>query len=85
MMSLYRNILKQSWQTTWRNKYLWFFGIFAVFLGNAGEYKILSYSLSGDNQSILPAVDKIVQTGIFSKHAFDNIFGIIQTKTLSMI
>ncbi|MEK7557669.1 MAG: hypothetical protein AAB530_00465 [Patescibacteria group bacterium] len=76
-MSLYRNILKQSWQTTWRNKYLWFFGIFAVFLGNAGEYKILSYSLSGDNQSILPAVDKIVQTGIFSKHAFDNIFGIM--------
>ncbi|MBU0897939.1 hypothetical protein KKC67_01825 [Patescibacteria group bacterium] len=81
-MTLYRNILKQSWRTTWRNKYLWFFGIFAVLLGNAGEYKILSHSLMGDDQSILPAIDRIAQTGIFSKHALDNIFGIMSQNPL---
>ncbi|MDO9399275.1 MAG: hypothetical protein Q7T79_01110 [bacterium] len=81
-MSLYRNIFKQSWQTTWRNKYLWFFGVFAILLGSAGEYKILSHSLMGDNQSILPAVDKIVQTGIFSKQALDNIIGMMSQNPL---
>ena len=40
-MSFYRNILKQAWKITWRNKYLWWLGIFAALLGNGGEFEIL--------------------------------------------
>jgi hypothetical protein len=40
-MLSYRQILKQSLKITWRNKYLWFFGLFASFLIPGLEYKIL--------------------------------------------
>ncbi len=36
-MTLYRDILGQSLKSAWHNKYLWFFGLFAALLGNAGE------------------------------------------------
>ncbi|MFH1233225.1 MAG: hypothetical protein V1649_01060 [Patescibacteria group bacterium] len=82
-MLLYRNILKQSWKITWRNKYLWFFGIFAALLGGGGECKILLRSLGEDNQGISPAFDQIAKTGVFSKQAFDNIKEMISQDSLS--
>ena len=41
MTSLYRNIIAKAWETTKRYKFLWLFGFFAAFLGNAAEYKSL--------------------------------------------
>ncbi|KKT07446.1 MAG: hypothetical protein UV78_C0005G0019 [Parcubacteria group bacterium GW2011_GWA2_43_17] len=42
MSSLYRNILKKSWQITKKHLYLWPLGFFVAFLGNGGEYQILT-------------------------------------------
>ncbi len=47
-MTLYRPIIKESWRIMFRNKYLWFFGLFAVLLGNGGEYEIFFRSLSSN-------------------------------------
>ena len=41
MTSLYRDILKKSWQITKKYFYLWPLGLFVSFLGNGGEYQIL--------------------------------------------
>jgi hypothetical protein len=38
---LYRIILRDAWRTTWEYKQLWFWGLFAGLLGNAGEYQFL--------------------------------------------
>ncbi len=53
-MTLYRSIIKSSWRITLRHKYLWFFGLFAVLLGNGGEYEIIFRSIqnSGTSESV---------------------------------
>ena len=53
-MKLYKNIVKDSWRLTFKNKYLWFFGLFAMLLGNGGEYELLFRSIdkSGRTESI---------------------------------
>ncbi|MFA6994858.1 MAG: hypothetical protein WC249_00400 [Patescibacteria group bacterium] len=47
-MFSYRSLLKQAWIITWRNKYLWFLGLFAALVtgGGAWEYQMLSQSLN---------------------------------------
>ncbi len=37
MTSIYRTILRQALKIMWSCKYLWFFGIFAIFLSSGGE------------------------------------------------
>lgn len=49
-MTLYRNIIKESWLTMIRSKYLWFFGLFAMLLGNGGEYEILFRSIDKEEK-----------------------------------
>lgn len=44
---MYRKILKTALKITWRNKYLWFFGLFASLLVGGGEYEILRRGLGG--------------------------------------
>ena len=39
--SVYRRILKKSWQITWQNKFLWLFGFLAALIGNVSIYEIL--------------------------------------------
>lgn len=39
MTSLYRNIIKSSWDIILKYKYLWVFGLFAALIGNAAEYQ----------------------------------------------
>jgi len=47
-MFSYRSILKQAWNISWKNKYLWFFGLFASLAAAGGsiEYKILTQNLN---------------------------------------
>jgi len=41
--SIYRQTLTEAWRITWRHKYLWFFGFFAILLnsGVASGYRVL--------------------------------------------
>jgi len=57
MESLYRSILKKSWQITKKYKFLWVFGIFALWLGNGGEIRIFLKTLDFIKQF---AADNIV-------------------------
>lgn len=43
----YWKILKQAWEITWKNKYLWWFGLF-VSLSGSGSF---SYSFNSENKS----------------------------------
>ncbi len=45
MESLYRSILKQAWGIAKKYKFLWFFGVFALWLGNGGEMQIFFKTL----------------------------------------
>ncbi|MDD4271454.1 MAG: hypothetical protein PHF50_01475 [Patescibacteria group bacterium] len=85
-MPFYRNILKQAWQLTWRNKYLWWFGIFAALLGNGGEFEILFNNNGGNpGESLFPAWQRIASTGLFSGHTLTNIGNLFRQDTLNMI
>lgn len=84
-MPFYRNILKQAWKLTWRNKYLWFFGVFAALLGNGGELEILFNNVGGDpGQALFPAWQRIASTGVFSWRALANIGNLFRHDTLNM-
>lgn len=43
---LYRVVLNSAWITTWQNKKLWLWGLFAALLGNAGEYELIVTAVS---------------------------------------
>jgi hypothetical protein len=45
----YRGILHQALKLTWKNKYLWFFGLFAAALGNTGAFNIFMRTFTGDS------------------------------------
>lgn len=49
-MTLYRNVLKEAWQITWRYKSLWPFGFLASFLGLGSAYEIIYQSTSLSEQ-----------------------------------
>ncbi|MFC1678554.1 hypothetical protein ACFLZ9_02315, partial [Patescibacteria group bacterium] len=73
-MSLYRKILSQSWQIIWQNKYLWFFGLFAAFLGPGGGFEVLFRGLSGESkQDIYPSLQQFTDTGIFGSQTLVNL------------
>ncbi len=85
-MPFYRNILKQAWTLTWRNKYLWWFGIFAALIGNGGELEILfNNSGANPNQALFPAWQRIASTGVFSRHTLANIGNLLKQDTLNII
>jgi hypothetical protein len=46
MESLYRSILKKSWKITKKYKFLWIFGVFALWLGNGGEMQMFFKTLN---------------------------------------
>jgi hypothetical protein len=73
-MALYRKILSQSWQIIWQNKYLWFFGLFAAFLGPGGGFEVLLRGLSGESkQDIYPTLQMISETGLFGSQGLANL------------
>lgn len=47
-MFSYRSLLSQAFKIAWKNKFLWFFGIFASLLSIGAEYQILMRAMSRD-------------------------------------
>jgi len=45
-MFSYRQMLLQSFKIAWKNKYLWFFGLFASLLSIGAEYQILTRAMN---------------------------------------
>lgn len=85
-MPFYRKILKQAWGLTWRNKYLWWFGIFAALIGNGGEFEILFNNTGGNpGQALFPAWQRIASTGVFSLKTYANVGNLFRQDTLNLI
>jgi hypothetical protein len=85
-MTSYRDIIKQSWKISWKNKYLWFFGFFASIISFGAEFKVLSKSINQE-QGIKMLNDTLMffKTGIFSKTALLNMIELIKTEPMSAI
>lgn len=74
-MYLYRHILKQAGQITWKHKFLWFFGFFATLLGSFGGYEILiNRSNSEFAQNSLQRIQRLKELGLFQGEFFSNVF-----------
>lgn len=82
-MILYRAILKQAWQTTWRHKYLWFFGLFAALLGNGGELEIIFRGF-GEYSDQAGFWREIGSTGFFSWQTLANIGYLFKSDPITM-
>ncbi len=73
-MPLYRQILGQALRNTWKHKYLWFFGLFAAFLGNGGELEFIFRGFDGTlTQGLFPGFKRLAATGVFSFSTLANI------------
>lgn len=77
----YRSILKQSLKITWRYKFLWPLGLLVAFLGNGGEYEVLS--INYDRLSKLPQNIKELPT-VFQNTLFTENF-VIYLKNLFVL
>lgn len=67
MTTIYRPILKNAWQILWKAKYLWFFGLFAVLIGNTGELNLVIDNFSSISESVvtLRGLKDIYVQGVF--------------------
>ncbi|MFA6525754.1 MAG: hypothetical protein WCT33_05875 [Patescibacteria group bacterium] len=85
-MTLYRNIIREAWQLAWQKKFLWFFGLFAVLLGNGGEYEILFQNIDAvsNKQTLIYNLENISKTGQL-KIYWDNIVSYFTNYTASSI
>lgn len=70
-MFSYRKILQQAINITWKNKYLWFFGLFATLVGTGGEYQLLNNISENDGEKIF---FKLSSSSIFDPAAWSNFF-----------
>lgn len=85
-MSLYRDILGQSWHLVWRGKYLWFFGLFAALLGNGGELEIIfRYFNVGAGAELFAGWREVTTTGLFSLETLNNIGRLLVDDPLSLL
>ena len=67
MQIYYSQLFKKAWSITWRNKILWFFGLFATLIGAENEYGLISraytrITIEGIN---FPFVEGLYAAGIF--------------------
>ncbi len=83
-MSLYRQIFGQAWKMAWKNKFLWFFGLFAALLGS-GEYDFLIRFIIGDSdRGFFLDWRMIAQTGVFSVDTLGNMRELLDKDPLSL-
>lgn len=81
-MSIYRNIFIQAWQIVWKNKFLWFFGLFVSILGVGAESV---FFLSAVSQGAVNGVRNIIaDIGVNTWGAFSgNIINVATSYPLS--
>ncbi|MBL7058315.1 hypothetical protein ISS03_03185 [Patescibacteria group bacterium] len=72
-MPFYRNIFLNSLKISWRNKYLWFFGIFASFLSTSGGYETILSAINGDRMNYFPGINGFSEAGLFHSGTISNI------------
>lgn len=85
-MSLYRKVLKQALVLSWHYKYLWFFGLFAVLIGNSGEYEVFVRGLSGDlGQGFSDSLSRLISADLFSGQALSAINDLFAQDAFSFI
>jgi hypothetical protein len=84
-MFSYRHIFRRAFNIAWKNRYLWFFGIFASLLSIGAEYRILERSINRD--LFLAWFSKwqaFFQSGLLSRVFFHNLFLMFKTSPWSM-
>lgn len=75
---LYRRILREASGIIWHNKFLWFFGLFATFLGS-GEYNLIVNGFSRSTSDkpltlgILDIVKNLIDIGFFKIQTLGNL------------
>ncbi|HNX10631.1 MAG TPA: hypothetical protein PKI61_00620 [bacterium] len=80
-MFSYRQILKQALRISWKNKFLWFFGLFASLLSIGAEYQILSRpSSSQAAMTWFGSLYNFINSGLFSTKVFSNIGYLFKTQ-----
>ncbi len=87
-MRLYRDILKNAWHLSWRQKFLWFFGFFAALLGMGGNYEtiIQIIDVTGNQKGFsLPVISFFWETGLVQAFSWPNIVSFISTETLNAV
>lgn len=85
-MFSYRSILKKALKTSWRYKYLWFFGLFATLINPGGEYQILNKTIKdGLYGHFSDTLQMLASTGIFSLKAMSNMFGLMKANPISAL
>lgn len=83
-MTSYREILKQSWKISWKNKALWFFGIFASLASFGSELKIFYRAISPTSSlGFVNDLTVFVKTGILSKEAWLNFLSLSKAEPKS--
>ena len=83
-MLSYRQLLKQSLKISWKNKYLWFFGVFAAFLSIGSEYQILARSLSQEQTNEwLTNWQLFFSNSFFSGNFIVSLFNFFKTNPIS--
>ncbi|MFA4942925.1 MAG: hypothetical protein WC564_04780 [Patescibacteria group bacterium] len=74
-MFSYRKMLLQTLRITLKNKYLWFFGLFASLLSIGAEYQILTRAMSRSaSWNWLYSWERFLNSGLFSQEFFSRIF-----------
>ncbi|MEI8361015.1 MAG: hypothetical protein WCG01_02720 [bacterium] len=81
-MSLYRNILSQALKTSWNNKYLWFFGLFASLIGSGG-FEIVGQSASSSSETVMQ-IAQLLDKNFFSMQTLANTKDIFVNQPLNM-
>ncbi len=82
----YKKILLQALKTTWRNKYLWFFGLFAALLSqNGGFGAFLQLTDTKSEGNLGSGFMRYYETGVFSGQAFKTLGDFIVSDPLSFI
>ncbi len=84
-MFLYRNILKESFLMSWRNRFLWFFGFFATLLSGFEGYEILLNKSGMESFNLLKTWNKLEAIGIFTSYFWGNFFIFIKNDPVTFI
>ncbi len=84
-MFSYRQMLLQSFRIAWKNRYLWFFGLFASLLSIGAEYQILVRAMSrGASLEWMSDWSNFFHSGLFSWGFFPKLVDMFVTSPLLM-